>query len=66
MLDMLNGVRYHESRIGWDRSWNAMRKRNMLMKIATFAIAVAGVVALGSQSLILGIGEPKLPKKMDK
>jgi len=40
-----------------------MKRKSVLMKITTLAMTIAGVVAFGTQSVFLGIGEPKLPTK---
>jgi len=43
-----------------------MKKKNMLMKITAFAMVVSAVVMGGPGSFIGGIGEPTLPKRLDK
>jgi len=41
-------------------------KKNMLMKIATLAMAVAVTMVGGTASFLWGVGEPKLPSKLNK
>jgi len=43
-----------------------MKKKSVLMKIMTLAMAVAMVATSWPQSMFFGIGEPKLPAKFDQ
>jgi len=42
-----------------------MKRKSVLIKMMTVAMAVAVMVALEGRSAFWGIGEPKLPAKFD-
>jgi len=43
-----------------------MKRKSVLMRVMTLAMAVAVVAASWPQSMFFGIGEPKLPAKFDQ
>ena len=42
------------------------KKKNLILKVATFLFALAPLIAGSERSVILLVGEPKLPTKFDQ
>jgi len=64
-LAINNCKRYNERNNSICKGVSMMKKRSFIFKIATFLLAVAPIAATNARSILVLVGEPQLPAKLN-